>query len=247
MDWRLETAAVIPCLNEAATIKWLVPAVRQHVKAVCVVDDGSQDGTAEAAEQGGAKVIRHARTRGKGAALRAGWQWAQEKSFPWALNLDGDGQHSPADIPSFFRCADRTCAELTVGNRMGDAWKMPFLRRLTNRWMSRRLSLLVQRDLPDSQCGFRLMNLRTWAGLATGATHFEVESEVLVAFLQAGCPVEFVPISVIYRSERSKIHPIYDGLRWFRWWRLARASLPAPEDLRSPKRRPAMSDVVRDC
>src|SRR6266566_2632598 len=108
MDWRVECAAVIPCLNEAAAIGSVVEAVRAHAPVVLVVDDGSADRTAPCAEQAGAIVLRHQGNHGKGAALQTGWRWARERGFKWALTLDGDGQHSPEDIPSLFSCADRT-------------------------------------------------------------------------------------------------------------------------------------------
>ena len=221
MDWRAECAAVIPCLNEAAAIGSVVEAVRAHAPVVLVVDDGSADRTAPCAEQAGAIVLRHQGNQGKGAALQTGWRWARERGFKWALTLDGDGQHSPEDIPSLFSCADRTSATLVVGNRMADANRMPWLRRWVNLWMSRRLSKLAGRYLPDSQCGFRLMNLACWSALPVSASRFEIESEVLLAFTQSGLVVEFVPIRVIYKGEQSKIQPLRDTVRWLRWWKRA--------------------------
>ena len=223
ISWRQETAAVIPCLNEVATIERLVCQLKEQVDSVCVVDDGSHDGTAEAALRSGAHVIRFSVPGGKGRALRAGWRWAMEQGLSWALCLDGDGQHVAEEIPRFFRIADKTGALLVVGNRMGDAAKMPICRRLVNRWMSWRLSGVVGQALPDSQCGFRLMNLGAFSELSIATGHFEIESEVLVAFSRASYRIEFVPVSVIYRTEKSKIRPIRDSIRWFRWLRLAEA------------------------
>jgi glycosyltransferase involved in cell wall biosynthesis len=228
MNWPSICAAVIPCLNEQAAIEPLVVAVRRRLPAVIVVDDGSTDGTAEIAKQAGGEVLRHERSRGKGAALQTGWRRARERGFQWGLILDGDGQHSPADIPVFFQCAEEKSVGLVVGNRVARAAEMPWLRRFVNRWMSRRLSTLTGRFLPDSQCGFRLMNLDAWSALPITASHFEIESEVLLAFLAAGYAVEFVPIRVIYKSEQSKIHPLQDTLRWFRWWSGARQRFQMP-------------------
>jgi glycosyltransferase involved in cell wall biosynthesis len=219
MDWKVQCTAIIPCLNEAAAIGPLVEQTRSYLPSIMVVDDGSTDATSRHATQSGAQILRHALPQGKGAALQTGLRWACESGFQWALMLDGDGQHAPADIPAFFQCADATGAHLVVGNRMSDTGNMPWIRRRVNRWMSWRLSKLAGQELPDSQCGFRLVNLQSWSSLKLQTTHFEIDSELLLAFIASKYPVEFVPIQVIYKSEQSKIHPWRDTCRWFRWLR----------------------------
>lgn len=209
---------MIPCLNEAATVGRVVTEVSQYLPTVIVVDDGSTDDTSELAETAGAQLVRHTASQGKGAAMCDGWQLARGQGFDWVLCLDGDGQHAPAEIPSFLDCAERTGASMVIGNRMADPSGMPWLRRQVNHWMSRRLSRLSGHTLPDTQNGFRLMDLRYWGSQANTAAHFEIESEVLLTYLLAGRRVEFVPVTVIYDAERSKIRPWRDTIRWFRWW-----------------------------
>lgn len=195
-------------------------AVQQHLRTVFVIDDGSQDHTGALAKEAGAEVLRHRLPRGKGAALQTGWQHARNCGFNWAVTLDGDGQHCAEDIPAFLDAMGRTGAELVVGNRMNNPHGMPWLRQQVNRWMSHRISKLAGLRFPDSQCGFRLMNLDTWSTLPVMAACFEIESDVLLTFALRGCPIEFVPIRVIYGTERSKIHPVRDTVRWVRWlWR----------------------------
>jgi glycosyltransferase involved in cell wall biosynthesis len=217
-DWSEQCAAIVPCLNEAPRVRQLVAQVRRHVAAVVVVDDGSWDGTGEAAAAAGAVVFRQPSNMGKGMALRAGFERARAMGFTWALTMDGDGQHATEDIPRLFACAEATRASLVIGNRMCRREEMPWLRRHVNRWMSARLSRLAGCLLSDSQCGFRLINLPAIEPLRTGTCHFEFESELLLASLQAGLPVAFVPIQVIYGSGKSEIRPIVDGWRWLRWW-----------------------------
>jgi glycosyltransferase involved in cell wall biosynthesis len=222
MDWRAACAAVIPCFNEGVAIGALVTGIREQLPRVIVIDDGSSDDTAAVARRAGAMVLENGTTLGKGAALQVGWTQATKLGALWALNMDGDGQHCPADIPSFLQCADRGTAALIVGNRMNQPSRIPLVRRWVNRWMSRRLSNLTRQLLPDSQCGFRLMNLEAWRGLPVQAKHFEIESEMLVLFASAGLGIEFIPIQVIYKQEQSKIHPLRDTVRWLRWYQQAR-------------------------
>lgn len=229
MNWPTQTAVVIPCLNEAARIGVVVKAALSLAPAVIVIDDGSHDSTGATAKAAGAEVLRHEVSQGKGAALQTGWRHARNLGFQWALSMDGDGQHSAADMLKFFRSAELSHARLVVGNRMDNPLGMPRLRRVVNRWMSKRISRLAGMELPDSQCGFRLMDLDAWAALPVSAAHFEIESDILLAFARQGLRIEFVPIEVIYRSEQSKIHPLRDTIRWIRWWRRASRSVSKPQ------------------
>lgn len=221
-------AAVIPCSNEGGSIAALVRGVCQYLSSVIIVDDGSTDGTTLAASEAGATVISHGRNLGKGAALRTGLSAVRKSGFEWAVTLDGDGQHAPEDFPALVRCAEQTGALLVVGNRLHNARAMPWLRRQVNRWMSRQLSQCAGKHLPDSQCGFRLIHLESWAGLSLNTRHFEIESEMLMSFLAVEHPVAFVPVRVIARARGSHIRPVADAWRWWKWWRGLRPFVPRP-------------------
>jgi glycosyltransferase involved in cell wall biosynthesis len=218
VNWSEQCAGIIPCLNEAAALDGLLKGLAKHLHRIYVVDDGSRDGTGRIARANGAVVIRHDSTRGKGLSLEAGLTRAYADGMSWGLCLDGDGQHEPADIPKFFEMAERSGAALIIGNRMGATKSMPWIRRWVNRWMSARLSGLCQMDLPDSQCGFRLLNLEAWSGLNLRAAHFEIESEMLVRFVTGRHAVKFVSIQTKYGQESSKIRPVPDSARWLRWY-----------------------------
>jgi glycosyltransferase involved in cell wall biosynthesis len=224
VDWPKTCAVVVPCLNEAAAIGNVVAAVRNTLPSVIVVDDGSTDATGEVARTSGATVLRHDRPSGKGAALRTGWKRALDDGFSWVLSMDGDGQHAPEDIPKFLERGHQNDVALVSGNRMDRTDAMPFVRRYTNRFMSWQLSRIAGVPLPDSQCGFRLMRLDCWARLPICTDCFEIESEVLLQFARAKLGIGFVPIQVIYAKEKSKIRPVRDTLRWWRWLKTARQS-----------------------
>jgi glycosyltransferase involved in cell wall biosynthesis len=233
VNWPATCAVVIPCCNEEAAITGLVREVRRHLPTVIVVDDGSEDKTAARAAAAGAQIVRREGNPGKGAALKAGVAAALAQHYTWVITLDGDGQHWTEDIPAFLRCAEATGAALIVGNRMHQAEAIPWLRRRVNRWMSRRISACAGRVLPDSQCGFRLIDLKAWAAVPFEADHFEIESEVLLGLVRAGYGVEFVPIRVIGKGRQSHIHPLKDSWRWLWWWR--RARLPQARNVKSER------------
>lgn len=208
---------VIPCHNEAATIAAVVASIRALSPArVFVVDDGSSDDTADRARAAGAEVIRLSPRHGKGAALARGWEACHRAGLAWILMLDGDGQHDPAEADALLAAAG-PWARLVVGDRSATAHAMPWIRRWTNRVMSRCLSRLAGEPLRDSQCGFRLAHEPTLRSLQLSARHFEIESEMCLAFARAGHGVAFAPITCHYGAERSKIHAVRDTLRWMRW------------------------------
>ncbi|MEO8429139.1 MAG: glycosyltransferase family 2 protein [Verrucomicrobiota bacterium] len=244
MNWPEECTVVIPCLNEAATIGGLIGEIRQILPSVLVVDDGSTDETSLIARRAGAAIIRHEETAGKGASLKEGWRWASDHGFSWALSMDGDGQHDPGDISRFLERAANSRASLIVGNRMLNSPAIPWLRRRVNVWMSERLSHLTGRALPDTQCGFRMMELRCWTMLRLQTSHYEIESELLVRFLADAHLVEFIPIRVIYSNQQSKIKPVLDTLRWFRWWQLANRMWKINLSYRPPVREEAIKKFV---
>lgn len=226
-DWRVACGAVIPCLDEERTIGPIVDSLRSMVAAVVVVDDGSRDRTEGVARDAGAIVVRNGRTRGKGAALQTGVRKLRELGLGWAALLDGDGQHRPEDLPAFFRAAEETGAEMVVGNRMASSHEMARVRRWANRVMSKLLSRKVGRSLPDTQCGYRLVRLDTWARLSLMGTGFEMESEMLVKACHLGLGIAFVSIPVVSSTRPSHIRPLADTLRWLVWWRaLGRGSAP---------------------
>jgi len=213
---------VVPCYNEAATIAAVVRAAGQRLGRVLVVDDGSTDDTSRLASEAGAEVVRLGVNQGKGRALATGLDRVREWGFAWAMTIDGDGQHDAADIPAFFAPAQLGSVSLVIGNRMGQAQRMPWQRRWINRAMSRMLSASCGQFLPDTQCGFRLLRVATWSELGVRARRFEVESEWLVAWLARGAGVAFVPVRTLVTPRRSRIAPLMDTVRWLRWFMSSR-------------------------
>jgi len=91
--------AIIPCYNEEATIGSIVARAKRFVNEVVVVDDGSNDKTAEIAKDVGATVITHKTNKGKSAGIKTGFKYALEKNYDYAVTMDGDSQHNPDEIP----------------------------------------------------------------------------------------------------------------------------------------------------
>lgn len=218
----MSVCVVIPSYNVARTIGSLVVQLRAMGHAVVVVDDGSTDRTAEVARAGGAEVLSHAANAGKGRSVRDGFAWAVARGHELLVSMDGDGQHLPADLPRLVEALRDDHVGVVVGNRMRNLRNMPWVRRVTNWLMSRGISRLCGQWVPDSQCGYRAIRCATLDRLALTSDRYEIESELLIKASRAGFRIVSVPITTIYRNERSQIRPLVDTIRFFRFLRTLR-------------------------
>ena len=202
--------ALVPAHDEAPRIARVVEGSRRHVPVI-VVDDGSSDATAELAEAAGATVIRQSPNRGKGAALQAGFAAALERGAEAVITLDGDGQHDPAEIPSFLgeharRVIAGEPAELIIGAR--SFRRMPPVRRAANWLGTVALSAALGRWIADNQSGYRLVGRRLMAAMLDSREQgFSFEVEMIAVCLREGWSMGWIPIRTIYADERSHIRP----------------------------------------
>ncbi len=206
---------IVPGYNEAGRIGPVVSELLAAGHVVVVVDDGSSDATADDAEKAGAKVLRHASNKGKGAALQTGFVYAVDNGFEYVVTMDADGQHAPGDVAQFVKAYSNTRIAVLVGNRMDDPEGMPRIRRWTNRFMSWLLSRRMGQYVPDTQNGFRLYRCDVLEHVRSSTDGFAAESEVLLNLAGAGIQIGSVPIRVIYGGEKSKIRPVRDTIRFF--------------------------------
>jgi len=216
---RLTVGAVVPAYQEEKHIGEVVRRTLQQLANVVVVDDGSTDATADEARTAGADVIVHEQNRGKGESIKSGFRYWLEHGSTYVIILDGDGQHLPEEIDRFLNAASSSGAKLLIGTRMNDVREMPLVRRTVNRYMSRKISRLCGQEIPDTQCGFRMVHRDIIPDLLGGTERFDYETEMLILASRAGCRIASVPISTVYSDEVSSIHPVRDTLRFFKLMR----------------------------
>lgn len=208
-------AAVIPAFQEEKHVGEVVLRTRAHLPNVLVVDDGSSDQTALHAREAGAEVIVHPVNRGKGETIKTGLHHWFDRGMEFVLILDADGQHRPEEIERFTAAAaGPTRPRLLIGNRMNDVARMPLVRRLVNRFMSHQISKVCGQEIPDTQCGFRMLRRELIPEMFGGAARFDYETEMLIFASRKGFRIESVPISTVYSDEVSSIHPVRDTLRF---------------------------------
>jgi glycosyltransferase involved in cell wall biosynthesis len=212
----MNVVAVIPAKDAGSTIASVVTAVRDAVPGVrvVVVDDGSSDGTGDAARGAGAHVVRHPLNQGKGAALQTGFDEALRLGADQVLALDADGQHDPKYAPGLL--GELEAADLVIGSREGDRTGMPWLRRKTNDVTTWWVSKLAGQRIPDSQSGYRAFRAPVLRAVRPKSRRFEYESEFLIGAARQGFRVGEAPVPTLYNAPGSHIHPVRDTLRFIR-------------------------------
>jgi glycosyltransferase involved in cell wall biosynthesis len=217
---RSEIAAVIPAYQEQKHVGEVAERARTQLEHVLVVDDGSTDATADRARAAGVDVVVHPQNRGKGESIKTGLRYWFDRGSEYVVLLDADGQHLPEEISRFVGAtASESGAKMFVGSRMNDTRTMPLLRRMVNRYMSNQISRVCGQQIPDTQCGFRMLHRDIIPELLSGASRFEYETEMLIIASRKGHRIASVPITTIYSDEVSSINPVRDTLRFFKLMR----------------------------
>ena len=182
----LRRIAVVPALNESASIQSVIAEVRAFDPEfeVVVVDDGSTDATAELAAEAGAHVVRLPFNLGIGGAVQTGYQFARDHGFDLAVQVDGDGQHDPGQIPLLLGPLLDGSADMVVGTRFAGegGYRAPLARRLGIGVFARVVSLVVGQRVTDTTSGFRACNRKAIQLFAADYPHDypEVEGTILV-------------------------------------------------------------------
>jgi glycosyltransferase involved in cell wall biosynthesis len=182
----LRRIAVIPALNEEDSIAGVIAEIHAADPGfeIVVVDDGSKDRTAQRALAAGAHVVRLPFNLGIGGAVQTGLQYARDRGFELAVQVDGDAQHNPAEIAKLLEPIVEDRADLVVGSRFlgRRQYRASFARLVGIKLFARLVSLIVRQRVTDTTSGFRALNRRAILIFAADYPHDypEVEATVLV-------------------------------------------------------------------
>jgi len=200
---------IIPAFNEELAVRQVTLAARELLEQqgyrveIIVVDDGSTDRTARAAQFVGARVLQHRSNRGYGAALKTGITAA---TYDIIAIIDSDGTYPPKYLPAMLEELER--ADMVVGARVGKEVHIPFVR-LPAKWVLRRLADYVSGSrIPDLNSGLRVfrrdMAMQYFPILPN---QFSFTTTITLAMLCDNYAVSYIPIDYHKRKGKSKIVP----------------------------------------
>jgi glycosyltransferase involved in cell wall biosynthesis len=202
--------AIVPAFNEERNLPAVVADLRRSAPGVdvCVVDDGSTDGTGPVARSLGATVLSLPVNLGIGGAVQAGYRWARDRGYHVAVQVDGDGQHDARFLSALVAeiAADR--ADLVVGSRftgprVEGAFRSTWGRRAGIRYLSAMLRLRCGARISDPTSGFRAAGRRAIELFARAYPPDYPEPESIAVAARAGLRVVEVPVRMTERLHGS--------------------------------------------
>jgi glycosyltransferase involved in cell wall biosynthesis len=207
-------AALVPAFRCASTVGSVVEGLKRVVPDVLVVDDGSGDGTPDAARAAGARVLVRPANGGKGSALRDGLAALLAEPFSHVAFVDADGQHDPADLSGLLEAA-RSGADFVIGSRLTDTATMPAKNYWANTIGDKVLGRMTGLPVEDGQSGYRLISADLLRPLKLRAERYSIENEILIKAAPRVRRFAAVPVKTIY-GVRSHYRPFRDT--WITSW-----------------------------
>ena len=197
---------LIPAYNAEQTIGPVVRECAGLGYQVVVVDDGSLDDTAGIVAGFAVSLVRHEVNRGKGRALRTGFQWALDHGFDAVVTLDADGQHDASAVPRLVAAAVAGGVDIMIASRFSQFEEMAGSRKTWNRfgvWCMRKRTGF---EISDSQSGFRYYSGRLLRSLSLGAEGYDLEMEILMKAWRTGFTIASLPVAARVADGRATSH-----------------------------------------
>jgi len=199
------TVIIIPIYNAEKHLDKLFTQLKQITRNIIAVNDGSMDKSGDICKGFDVIYYEFEKNKGKGAALKKGFEIALEKGFDFAITLDSDLQHNPKELRKFFIKQMLTRADFIYGKRSFSADKMPIPRIMSNFLTSLIVSFKTGESIYDSQSGYRLYNLNIIKKISINSTRYQTETELILKFAKKNAKFDFVPIETVYADEKSYI------------------------------------------
>ena len=213
----LRLCVVVPTYNNQRTLYGVLNDLLGLTSSIIVVNDGSTDLTVELLEHfaGKIEIVSYRPNRGKGNALKTGFNRAEALGYKGVITIDSDGQHFVSEIRRFVDYAERYPGALLLGQRTTEG-DMPAKNSFANKFSNFWFTVQTAYRLRDTQNGFRLYPLSAMGGLRPFSSRYEAELEMLVRSAWKGIRIVPVPTRVYYPPEDERVthfRPVKDFCR----------------------------------
>jgi len=197
---------IVPTYNNEKTLTGVIAELKSHLYPIIAVNDGSTDSTSSIlASIEGIEICSYSPNKGKGYALRTGFNKALQMGFDYAVTMDSDGQHHASEIALLIEKSNENPDAIVIGSRNLRAENMPgkntFANQFSNFWFKVETGLKQE----DTQSGFRLYPLRSVADRKYFTCRYDFELEILVRSAWQGIPIVSVPVRVTYLPHEEQI------------------------------------------
>jgi len=205
-------AVLLQAYNEEIAIASMIILSSKYADEVIVIDDGSTDKTQEVAKLAGATVLHHNTNKGKGVALKTGFEYA--KNHDIIVTIDADGQHNPDQIPSLIKPILDDDADIVNGSRYlnGDETNTPTYRRVGQTVLDTATNIASGVKLTDTQSGFRAFSSKSIDFFEFNPDGFGIESDMLIEASNHNLRIMEIEITVRYDVQTTTENPIIQGL-----------------------------------
>ncbi|PLX98705.1 MAG: glycosyl transferase family 2 [Desulfuromonas sp.] len=209
---------IIPAFNEALNISRVVAGVKTTIGTadILVIDDGSQDDTAELARSAGARVVSHPFNMGYGVAIQTGYKYALMNNYEYVVQVDGDGQHEPDSILDVLHPVILGEADFALGSRfLGTKCYVPSFSRKIGMFVFRKIvSIIIRKRISDCTSGFLAFNRHVMLFFVKDIFPCDYpDADVLISLHRAGFKIKEVAVEMHEntqgRSMHSGLSPLY--------------------------------------
>ena len=208
---------VVPTYNNQKTLAGVINDILKYTSNVIVVNDGSTDNTADILNDFSKdiRVVSYMPNRGKGYALKRGFDEAEKCGYRGAVTVDSDGQHFASEIERFVEYAEKYPDALLLGQRTTEG-NMPTKNSFANKFSNFWFAVQTAYRFSDTQNGFRLYPLSAMKGLRPVSSRYEAELEILVRSAWRGIKIAPVSTRVYYPPEGERVTHFRPGKDFFR-------------------------------
>jgi glycosyltransferase involved in cell wall biosynthesis len=213
----MKILVIIPAYNEEESLPKLLKEIIQTGYDAVVVNDASVDATEKVAKSHWVPVLSLPVNLGIGGGVQTGFIFAERNAYDIVVQIDGDGQHDPSQIPNVIAPIIAEEADCVIGSRYipetpDSAYKTPLSRRMGMFFSTGILRLAARITVHDTTSGFRALNRSAFSYFASEYPVDHPEAEALLMLHQAGFRIKEVPIKMRFRTSGQSLFTVFKAV-----------------------------------